>query len=126
MPRRRRVLLVEDDRVLRRACQIGLERRGYYVVTAENGALGLAQATEHRFDVILLDMLMPVMSGLEMLSELRRLGVPTPPVLVLSNSSGIESRRAGEALGVAAYLVKADLSLETLAARVAGLTGSGE
>jgi len=120
----KRILIVEDDRVLRRACEVGLRKRGYEVVTADNGVDGLERALEGGFDLILLDMLMPRISGIEMLRELRgREGDgPHAQVLILSNSSKVGSRDESDRLGVAGYLVKACLSLETLGTIVAKLT----
>ena len=103
----KRILIVEDDRVLRRACEAGLRKRGYHVVTADNGADGLDLVMSQAFDIVLLDMLMPRMSGLEMLRELRRLAPdPQVPILVLSNSSRVSDREDVAALGVADYMVK--------------------
>ena len=122
----KRILIVEDDRVLRRACEVGLKKRGYEVVTAENGVEGLERALEGGFDLILLDMLMPRMSGIDMLRELRvrEQDGPHAPVLILSNSSKVGSRDESDRLGVAGYMVKACLSLDTLGAIVAKLTSA--
>jgi two-component system, chemotaxis family, chemotaxis protein CheY len=122
----KRILIVEDDRVLRRACEAGLRKRGYEVVTADNGVDGLELAVAQKFDIVLLDMLMPRMSGLDMLRELRRRAPgQLAPVLVLSNSSRTGDRQEVAALGVAGYMVKACLSLESLAMKVAELTSGG-
>ncbi len=123
----KRILIVEDDRVLRRACEVGLRKRGYDVVTAENGVEGLRCALDGSFDLILLDMLMPRMSGMEMLRELRARedAGRHAPVLVLSNSSKVGSRQEAEELGVAGYMVKACLSLASLGLIVAKLTTTG-
>jgi two-component system OmpR family response regulator len=118
---------VEDDRVLRRACEIGLRKRGYDVVSARDGEEGLALATTQEFDLVLLDMLMPRMSGLDMLRELRRLAPEQHvPVLVLSNSSRPSDRTDAHALGIAGYMVKASLSLDNLAGVVNTLTRGGQ
>ncbi len=127
MTQAKRILIVEDDRVLRRACEVGLRKRGYEVVTAVDGAEGLSVALSQPFDLVLLDMLMPRMSGLEMLTELRRQAPDrTTPVLVLSNSSRVGDRDATRALGIAGYMVKASLSLDHLAGLVATITAGGE
>jgi CheY-like chemotaxis protein len=120
----KRILIVEDDRVLRRACEVGLKKRGYEVVTAENGVEGLERAIEGGFDLILLDMLMPRMSGIDMLRELRahEKDGPHTAVLILSNSSKVGTRDESDRLGVAGYMVKACLSLDTLGSIVAKLT----
>jgi CheY-like chemotaxis protein len=116
------ILLVEDDRFLRRACEVSLRRRGFSVRTAEDGETALESVRTELPDLILLDLLMPKMTGVEVLRALRAdehtRGVR---VLVLSNSSrGQDVKEIGE-LGVEGYLVKADLSLQQLGDRVAKL-----
>jgi CheY-like chemotaxis protein len=123
MTQAKRILIVEDDRVLRRACEAGLRKRGYEVVTAADGAEGLELVLSQQFDLVLLDMLMPRMSGLEMLREFRRRAPESvTPVLVLSNSSRVGDRDASQALGIAGYMVKASLSLDHLAGVVETMT----
>ena len=82
------VLLIEDDRFLRKACEAGLKKQDFVVSTAEDGKKGIQQALLESPDLILLDMLMPGFSGLETLkilkSDERTQGIP---VVILSNSS---------------------------------------
>ncbi len=123
MTRAKRILIVEDDRVLRRACEVGLRKRGYDVTTAANGAEGLERVLAEPFDVVLLDMLMPRMSGLDMLKEFRRRApADRTPVVVLSNSSRADDRQESAALGIHGYMVKASLSLDHLAGVVETVT----
>lgn len=123
----KRVLLAEDDRLLRRACEQSLRQRGYTVISAPDGEAALQLARRERPDLILLDMLMPRMTGLDVLRALKA-GAQTReiPVLVLSNSSREQDVQEVTRLGVVAYLVKANLSLQELGERVAGiLSGTG-
>lgn len=116
-----KLLLVEDDRFLRRAAELALVRAGYSVLTAVDGVIGLQLARDERPDLVLLDLLMPRMSGLEVLAALRADDATRDlPVLVLSNSSIDHVVSQVRALG-ADYLVKANLSLHELVARVAAL-----
>jgi CheY-like chemotaxis protein len=118
----KRILLVEDDQFLRRACETGLRRQGFTIVTAADGEEGLRLAHTGAPDLILLDMLMPKMSGIEVLRALKAdEGTRSIPVLVLSNSSQEGSIQQAMALGAIGYLVKANLSLEQLGDRVAKL-----
>lgn len=114
-----RVLLIEDDKFLRRACEIGLKKRGFAVLTANDGEEGLQQAQSGSPDIILLDMLMPKMNGLETLIELKKdeqtRGIP---VVILSNSSIEADIQKAKELGATGYLVKASLSLQELGDRV--------
>ena len=113
---KKRILLVEDDRFLRRACEASLTQRGFLVTSANDGEEGLRLAQSESFDLILLDLLMPKKPGIEVLAELRAAGPPKAdiPVLILSNSSRDEDKRRAVALGAVGYYVKANLSLKAL------------
>jgi CheY-like chemotaxis protein len=123
----KRILLVEDDRFLRRACEASLRQRGFTVATAADGEEALRSVKAERPDLILLDMLMPKLSGIEVLRALR--GDETTRdirVLVLSNSSREQDMVEVKKLGVAGYFVKADLSLKDLGDKIARLLEGGE
>jgi two-component system, chemotaxis family, sensor histidine kinase and response regulator WspE len=114
----KRILMIEDDRFLRRACATWLGQRGYEVMTAADGVEGLAMARRGGVDLVLLDHLMPRMSGLEVLEALRAdPATRSLKVLVVSNSSREEDVCQVARLD-AAYFVKASLSLETLTERL--------
>ena len=118
----RRILLVEDDRFLRRACEVSLRQRGYVVTTAVDGEEALRKVETERPDLILLDLLMPKMTGTEVLKALRaEKATREIRVLILSNSSREEDIEEINALGVSGYFVKADLSLQALGDMVARL-----
>jgi CheY-like chemotaxis protein len=111
----KRVLLVEDDRFLRRACEASLRQLGLTVTTAADGEEGLRLARSERPDIILLDMLMPKLSGLEVLRALRSdEATRSMPVLILSNSSREQDIAKVTRLGVSGYFVKSNLSLQEL------------
>jgi two-component system phosphate regulon response regulator PhoB len=118
----RRVLLVEDDRFLRRACEISLRQRGFAVTTAANGEEALRNVRAEPPDLILLDLLMPKMTGIEVLKTLRAEEATREiRVLILSNSSREQDVEEIKTLGVSGYFVKADLSLQVLGDMVARL-----
>ena len=115
-----RILVIEDDRILRKACETSLVKRGFAVLTASNGEEGIRQAEEFLPDLILLDMRMPKLTGAETLAALKQNEkTRTIPVVILSNSSSEASLQKSEALGAAGYLVKATLSLRELGDHVA-------
>lgn len=119
-----RILLVEDDLFLRRACEASLTDRGFDVTTAVDGEAALRLVLSERYSIVLLDLLMPKMSGIEVLRALRaNADTQSLPVLILSNSSRAEDREAADALGAAGYFVKANLSLRELGDRVEALVG---
>ena len=120
----KRVLLVEDDRFLRRACEASLRRRGLTVLCAKDGEQGLQLARREKPDLILLDLLMPKLSGLQVLRAPRSAeDTRAVPVRVLSNSSSPRNICEVAALGVEGYWVKANQSLRELGDRVAQLLG---
>lgn len=114
-----KVVLIEDDRFLRRACEQSLRQQGFDVISAVNGEEGLAAVQRELPAVVLLDLLMPKLPGVEVLRAIR--GNSTTkhiPVIVLSNSSRPEDRDEVAQLGVVAYLVKSNLSLKELGAQI--------
>jgi len=116
----KQILLVEDDRFLRRACAAGLRQRGWTVLTAVDGEEALRLSQTEAIDLILLDMLMPKLHGLDVMRALRaEEKTRAIPVLVLSNSSREQDVREIMQLGAVGYLVKANLSLQELGDRVA-------
>jgi CheY-like chemotaxis protein len=123
----KQILVIEDDRILRKACETSLNKRGFTVLTASNGEEGFRQAEELKPDIILLDMRMPKLSGSETLSALKQnektRGIP---VVILSNSSSEGSIQKAETLGAVGYLVKASLSLRELGDRVAEFLETGD
>ena len=121
-----RILLVEDDRYLRRACETALRQRGFAVSSAVDGAAALDAIASELPDLVLLDLLMPKVTGLEVLRSLRsRPETRALPVLILSNSSREQDMAEIQQLGVAGYYVKSDLSLRELGDRVERLLQGG-
>lgn len=118
----KRILLVEDDRFLRRACEAGLRQKGFTVVTAADGVEALAVAQRERPDLVLLDLLMPKLPGIDVLRALKASPETRDiPVLVLSNSSREQDVAEVLRLGAVGYWVKANLSLKELADKVTHL-----
>jgi two-component system KDP operon response regulator KdpE len=84
------ILLIDDESAILRALGIGLRARGYELFTARNGADGLAEAVRHRPEVVLLDLRLPDMDGVEVCQQLR--GWSDVPILILS-AHGEEDRK---------------------------------
>jgi CheY-like chemotaxis protein len=116
-----RILVIEDDKFLRKACEVSLTKRGFTVLTAVDGEEGIRQAREGAPDLILLDMLMPKMTGIETLAALKKEAQTRDiPVVILSNSSIEADVQKAKSLGAVGYLVKAALSLRELGDHVIG------
>jgi DNA-binding response OmpR family regulator len=121
-----KVLLVEDDRFLRRACEKSLRQHGFEVSTAADGEEALRAVGADPPDLILLDLLMPKLSGVEVLRALRSdEKTRAVTVVILTNSSKEADVREIDGLGVAGYLVKANLSLKELGDQIKQLLDIG-
>lgn len=119
MTEQKAILIVEDERSLRDALAYKLKQSGFSIHTAENGKEGLQMALEHHPDVILLDIIMPIMDGLTMLDKLREdVWGKDASVILLTNLSS--SEEIGEALqkGVHDYLIKTDWGIEEVISKV--------
>jgi len=110
----RRVLLVEDNADLAFGLQTSLEVEGYEVLHAEGGREGLAQVRDTAPDLVVLDLMLPELSGYEVLRQLRRTGCDTP-VLILTAKGEEADKVQGFRLGADDYVVKPVGVLEFLA-----------
>lgn len=108
------LLLIEDDRVLGQAISRGLTEAGHECHWERNGRKGLEQATSQQFDAVILDLMLPDLSGQEVLLSLRTQGIRLP-VLVLTAMGSVEDRVQGLKAGADDYLVKPFAFAELLA-----------
>jgi DNA-binding response OmpR family regulator len=107
-----KVLVIEDERNMRMFLDILLREEGYDVLLAENGWVGLESYRKDRPDVILLDLNMPVLDGMAVLKEIRRVDLKQP-VIIMTGDTNPETERRVRALGVSEFIVKG-VSLEAL------------
>jgi two-component system response regulator RegX3 len=114
----RRILLVEDEKTIRDAVAAYLEREGYWVTPAEDGQVAIDAFTKHRFDLIVLDLMLPKVSGEEVCRQVRN--ASDVPIIMLTAKGEEEDRIAGLELGADDYLVK-PFSPRELVARVRAL-----
>jgi two-component system alkaline phosphatase synthesis response regulator PhoP len=110
----RRILLVEDDAGLRLTLTHRLAGEGYEVEGASDGEEGLRRATDAGFDLIILDVMLPRMSGFDVCRELRRSALATP-ILILTARTQVVDRVVGLKLGADDYLTKPFEMAELLA-----------
>jgi DNA-binding response OmpR family regulator len=114
-----KILLVEDSQRLLRSLGQGLKKLGYAVDLAGDGEQGLALAETYDYHVIVLDLMLPGLPGLEVLRRLRAQGRDTH-ILILSARDGVQDRVRGLQLGADDYLVK-PFAFEELCARLQAL-----
>lgn len=120
--------MVEDDESMLKALHIALEKAGYIVLEARNGVSGIVVALQERPDLILLDILMPMMDGWEMLEQVRNKDDwgKCVPVVILTNLSADEDaqiRHIAE-LGPSFFMVKADWKMEGIIDKVRDILGA--
>ncbi len=100
-----RVLIVEDEKDLANIIKMGLEEEGYIVDIANDGEEGLYMAENYPLDAILLDIMLPVMDGLTLLSTIRKKGIKTP-VLLLTARDALMDKIEGLDTGADDYMTK--------------------
>lgn len=110
------LLVVEDDPVIGKALQKGFQEAGHQCIWVRDGLPGLELARSNRFDAITLDLMLPGLSGMEVLQRLRSEKIHTPVVMVTARGS-VEERVAGLSAGGDDYLVK-PFALPELLARI--------
>ena len=114
-----KILLIEDDKFLVRAYKDGLEQAGFEVAVAFDGREGIEKMKSEKPDLVLLDLIMPVKNGFEVLGEVAMVDeLRKIPIIILSNLSQESDLERGMALGATDYLVKADFSLESVIEKV--------
>jgi DNA-binding response OmpR family regulator len=118
-----RVLVVEDERKLAHVVTSALEGEHYEVVAAATGEDGFFRANAEVYDLVVLDLMLPGRSGLEILQALRKRHIDTP-VLILTARDGVDDRVLGLDLGADDYLVK-PFALPELLARIRALLRRG-
>ena len=111
----KKVLLIDDDEVFLKTVIDALSAENYEVITAKDGEEGLQMAKKKKPDLILLDVLLPQIGGMNFLKiikedeELNKI-----PVLVASNLTSMSHVEEGVALGARGYIIKSDESLKTI------------
>lgn len=120
----KKVLIVEDEKMLGDALSVKLTRAGFQVIRAENGQAGLDLVASQKPNVVLLDLMMPVMDGKTFLEKLR--GIPefkNLPVIVLTNSGSVDNMRETKTyFNAAEFFVKSNTSLDQIIEKITALT----
>ena len=107
------LLIVEDERPLAHALELKLKSVGYETVVASNGQEALDALDKQKFDMMLLDLMLPVMDGFQVLEQMNK-KQDKPVVVVLTNLGQLEDEKRARELGAKKYLVKSDTPLSAL------------
>lgn len=110
-----KILIIEDEKNLARFVELELQHEGYETTVANNGREGLALAINEEWDLILLDLMLPEISGLEVCRRLRP--IKNIPVIIMTARDSVMDRVAGLDLGADDYIVK-PFAIEELLARI--------
>ncbi|MBN1258330.1 response regulator [Candidatus Peregrinibacteria bacterium] len=107
----RKILIAEDDPFLVKIASNRLREEGFEVDTAGNGAEALEKISKNHYSVVLLDLIMPMKDGFEVLRVLRQKKDKTP-VLIFSNLAQDEDKEEVKRLGAKGYYVKSDIAID--------------
>ena len=119
-----RILIVEDEPAMLRGLKDNLEAEGYDVESAGDGKAGLDKILSNTYDLLILDVMLPQMSGFDVLRRLREKGIPTPVIMLTARGEEVD-RVVGLELGADDYVTK-PFSLRELLARVKAVLRRGE
>ncbi len=120
-----KILIIDDSPTLRKMLRFYLKKKGYTVYEAHNGRVGLDCIAKDTYDLIILDMKMPVMSGEQVLEKLKEMPDFKIPILILSGNKVEESKASGISLGASYYMTKPFKPTEVVA-RIEEIFKEGE
>ncbi|MDB5244254.1 MAG: response regulator [Parcubacteria group bacterium] len=115
----KKILIVDDDMTFVAMMKAALDPKKYEVTSAGNGIEALSTLEESMPDLILLDIMMPKMDGIEFLTEMnKKYGEHKTSVLITSNNSSLDKISEGVALGIKGYFIKSNESLHGIIAMI--------
>lgn len=117
MPATKKILIIEDEKTLADALSIKLARLGYRIQVAIDGEDGIKLITTEKFDLILLDLIMPKIDGFGVLAALKTNKIVTP-VIILTNLSQENDLRRTKEFGAVGFFIKSNTSIATIVEQV--------
>jgi len=116
-----KILLAEDDKFISRAYKDGLERAGFIVIQATDGEQAMEKTKQEVPDIILLDLIMPVKNGFEVLKGVKAdEATKNIPIIILSNLGQDSDIEKGRELGAADYMIKSNFSMNEVIEKIKG------
>jgi DNA-binding NarL/FixJ family response regulator len=120
----KKILLIDDDEVFLKTVKDSLEAKSYEVITAKDGREGLQVTKKEIPDLILVDVLMPNIGGMDFLKIIKAdKELKTIPVLIISNFTSMNYVEEGIKLGARGYIIKSDESLKTMIDTIESIIG---
>ncbi len=115
----KKVLLIEDEETIIEMYEMRLEKDGFQVQVAKNGAWGLKLATKDNFDVIIMDMVMPAMNGYTAIKKIRKMkNGENVPIIILSNSAQDKEIKKAKKCGATCYYLKSQITPKKLVTEI--------
>jgi DNA-binding response OmpR family regulator len=113
----KRILLAEDEKPMAKALKYKLDKGGYQTTAVNNGKKAIESLAKEKYDLLILDLVMPEVDGFMVLKELNRTHNPIP-VIVASNLGQEKDVQEARKLGAKDYLIKSDTQLSEIVAKV--------
>ncbi|MFH0891882.1 MAG: response regulator [Candidatus Falkowbacteria bacterium] len=114
-----KIILAEDDKFISRAYKDGLERAGFTVIPVMDGVMALEKIKQEKPDMVLLDLIMPVKNGFEVLKDIKAdEAIKNIPIIILSNLGQDSDIEKGRELGAADYLIKSNFSMNEVIEKI--------
>lgn len=112
-----KIIIVEDEKPMLKALTIKLQNEGFEVANSSNAEEFFEKIKAEKFDLILLDLMLPKVSGFEIMEKMKN-DTNQTPIIVTSNLSQEEDKRRSKELGAIGYVVKSDTSLNEMVEKI--------
>lgn len=117
MSDKKSILIIDDEAPLREALSEEFKENGYTVFAAANGQDGVAAAIKNKPNIILVDLIMPVMDGFQTLEAMNKEGIKIP-IMVVSNLGESEETKRAKKMGAVGYIIKSNTTLSQIVEKV--------
>ena len=121
----KRILIAEDERAIAKALELKLKNTGYEVDVATDGKNALDLVSQNKYDLLILDLVMPNVDGFQVLEELKNKGNKVP-IIVASNLSQDGDFKKAKELGAKDYFIKSNTSLAELVVKITEIIGDAK
>jgi two-component system alkaline phosphatase synthesis response regulator PhoP len=118
----KKILIADDEKPIAKALELKLNHVGFLAQSVGNGEEALALLSKEKFDLLLLDLVMPKMDGFTVLEEIKKKQLAVP-VIVLSNLSQAEDEAKSRALGASGFFIKSNTPIADIVAQVQKFLG---
>lgn len=113
----KKILIIEDEKPIGNALKLKLQKEGFEAELVSNGEEGLKQIKKKKYDLLILDIVMPKMDGFDFLEEVQNKKFDSP-IIISSNLSQPEDMEKAKNLGASEFFVKSDISLSEIVSKI--------